>query len=147
MIRESQTAAPWDRAYLMLAATYSMMGRLEEARDLVSKALEFNLKMTVDLWRKRFQYKNPEHTQRILDALRKVGLPEHPPLPFPDKPTIAVLPFVNMSGDSEQEYFSDGMTEEIISALSKIPKLFVIARTHRLSIKPRKLMYVWWEEN
>jgi hypothetical protein len=52
------------------------MGRLEEARDLVSKALEFNPKMTVGLWRKRFQYKDPKYTDRILDALRKVGLPE-----------------------------------------------------------------------
>jgi adenylate cyclase len=48
--------------------------------------------------------------------------------PLPDKPSIAVLPFDNLSGDSEQEYFSDGITEEIITALSKIPKVFVIAR-------------------
>ena len=48
--------------------------------------------------------------------------------PLPDKPSIAVLPFVNMSDDKSQEYFSDGLTEEIITALSKTPKLFVIAR-------------------
>jgi adenylate cyclase len=47
--------------------------------------------------------------------------------PMPDKPSIAVLPFVNMSRDPEQEYFSDGITEEIITALSKVPNLFVIA--------------------
>jgi tetratricopeptide (TPR) repeat protein len=74
--RESGTAQPWDRMYLHLAATYSMMGRLEEARDLVSKALEFNPKMTAELWRKRFQYKDPKHTDRIIDALRMVGLPD-----------------------------------------------------------------------
>ena len=50
------------------------------------------------------------------------------PLPLPDKPSIAVLPFDNMSGDPEQEYFSDGITEDIISELSKISGLFVIAR-------------------
>jgi adenylate cyclase len=48
--------------------------------------------------------------------------------PFPDKPSIAVLPFVNMSEDKGQEYFSDGITEEIISALSKVSGLLVIAR-------------------
>jgi adenylate cyclase len=49
-------------------------------------------------------------------------------LPLPDKPSIAVLPFNNMSGDSEQEYFSDGITEDIITALSRSPWLFVISR-------------------
>ena len=49
-------------------------------------------------------------------------------LPLPDKPSIAVLPFQNMSGDPEQEYFVDGMVEEIITALSRIRWLFVIAR-------------------
>ncbi len=55
--------------------------------------------------------------------------------PLPDKPSIAVLPFDNMSGDPEQEYFSDGMTEEIITALSKVPYLFVIARNSTFSYK------------
>ena len=48
-------------------------------------------------------------------------------VPLPDKPSIAVLPFANMSGDPEQEYFADGMVEEIITALSRIRWLFVIA--------------------
>jgi TolB-like protein len=55
--------------------------------------------------------------------------------PLPDKPSIAVLPFVNMSEDPKQEYFSDGLTEEIITALSKVPKLFVIARSSVFSYK------------
>ncbi|OGP90490.1 MAG: hypothetical protein A2157_12690 [Deltaproteobacteria bacterium RBG_16_47_11] len=55
--------------------------------------------------------------------------------PLPDKPSIAVLPFVNMSRDPEQEYFSDGITEEIITALSKVPNLFVIARNSTFTYK------------
>jgi len=55
--------------------------------------------------------------------------------PMPDKPSIAVLPFVNMSRDPEQEYFSDGITEEIITTLSKVPNLFVIARNSVFTYK------------
>ena len=51
-----------------------------------------------------------------------------PALPLPDKPSIAVLPFQNMSGDPEQEYFADGIAEDILTTLSKIHELLVIAR-------------------
>ena len=54
---------------------------------------------------------------------------------LPDKPSIAVLPFVNMSDDPKQEFFSDGITEEIITALSKIPHFFVIARNSTFTYK------------
>jgi adenylate cyclase len=57
------------------------------------------------------------------------------PLPLPDKPSIAVLPFANLSGDPEQEYFADGMVEEIITALSRIRWLFVIARNSSFTYK------------
>ena len=57
------------------------------------------------------------------------------PLPLPDKPSIAVLPFVNMSGDPEQEYFADGMVEDIITALSRLRGLFVIARNSSFTYK------------
>jgi adenylate cyclase len=55
--------------------------------------------------------------------------------PLPDKPSIAVLPFDNLSGDPKQEYLSDGISEEIISALSSVPKLFVIARNSTFTYK------------
>jgi TolB-like protein len=58
-----------------------------------------------------------------------------PTLALPDKPSIAVLPFTNMSGDPEQEYFADGMVEEIITALSRIRWLFVIARNSSFTYK------------
>ena len=63
------------------------------------------------------------------------GLGTAPPLP--DKPSIAVLPFENMSGDPEQEYFADGMVEEIITALSRFKSLFVIARNSSFTFKGR----------
>jgi len=61
------------------------------------------------------------------------------PLPLPDKPSIAVLPFDNMSGDPEQEYFSDGITEDIITALSRVGWLFVIARNSTFTYKGQAL--------
>jgi TolB-like protein len=83
--------------------------------------------------------KNQADLDRFLDGLRKAGLPDKPPLPLPDKPSIAVLPFVNMSDDKGQEYFSDGLTEEIITALSKTPKLFVIARNSSFFYKGKSV--------
>ena len=64
--------------------------------------------------------------------------------PLPDKPSIAVLPFVNMSGDAEQEYFADGITEDLITDLSKISDLFVIARSSTFTYKgkPVKIQQV-----
>ncbi len=62
-------------------------------------------------------------------------MPDPAALPLPDKPSIAVLPFQNISGDPEQEYFVDGMVEEIITALSRIRWLFVIARNSSFSYK------------
>jgi len=60
-------------------------------------------------------------------------------LPLPDKPSIAVLPFTNMSGDAEQEYFSDGITEDIITSLSYIRWLFVIARNSSFVFKDKAI--------
>ena len=56
---------------------------------------------------------------------------------LPDKPSIAVLPFANMSGDPEQEYFADGMVEEIITSLSQIRWLFVIARNSTFTYRAK----------
>ena len=60
-----------------------------------------------------------------------------PPLALPDKPSVAVLPFTNMSGDSEQEFVSDGIAEDVITALSRYPSLFVIARNSSFTYKGR----------
>jgi TolB-like protein len=64
---------------------------------------------------------------------------ENMAFPLPDKPSIAVLPFDNLSGDAEQDYFADGITEEIITALSKTPHLFVIARHSAFTYKGKSV--------
>jgi len=71
-----------------------------------------------------------EQTKRIAPAsVEKMAFP------LPDKPSIAVLPFDNLSGDPDQDYFSDGLSEEIITALSKVPRMFVIARNTTFTYK------------
>jgi adenylate cyclase len=124
-------------AHLFLADVYAELGREEEARTHAAEVLRlkpgFSLKDASRVT--TYRYKDPAHLERRLNALRKAGIPDKAPLPLPDKPSIAVLPFVNMSGDPEQEYFSDGITEEIITALSKTPKLFVIARNSTFTYK------------
>jgi TolB-like protein len=70
-------------------------------------------------------------------GVRPDGAPTRPTLSLPDKPSIAVLPFQNMSGDPEQEYFADGMVDDIITGLSRIKWLFVIARNTTFTYKGR----------
>ncbi len=59
--------------------------------------------------------------------------------PLPDRPSIAVLPFTNMSGDPKQEYFADGLTEDVITGLSRFPDLFVVARNSTFSYKDQQV--------
>jgi len=79
-----------------------------------------------------YQVGSPSETREAAPA--RVADTESPP-PLPDRPSIAVLPFENMSGDPEQEYFADGMVEEIITALSRFKSLFVIARNSSFTFK------------
>src|SRR5438128_1097343 len=76
-----------------------------------------------------------EATPSALKEASSLG--DRKPLALPDKPSIAVLPFQNMSGDPEQEYFADGMVEEITTALSRNKQLFVIARNSSFAFKGR----------
>jgi adenylate cyclase len=75
----------------------------------------------------------PIRVFRLLAAENKV--PEPAALPLPEKPSIAILPFQNMSGDPEQEYFSDGMVEDITTAIARMPWLFVVARNSSFAYK------------
>jgi adenylate cyclase len=74
---------------------------------------------------------------RDLGAANSPSAPVAPALPLPDKPSVAVLPFTNMSVDPEQEFFADGIAEDIITALSRYPSLFVIARNSSFTYKGR----------
>jgi adenylate cyclase len=107
----------------------------QSAYDQVKKKLNF-----------RYEYLGEHEVKNIDEPVRvyKVSLEpeakeataeEKQAVPLQDKPSIAVLPFVNMSGDQEQEYFSDGMTEDIITALSKIRWFLVVARNSTFSYK------------
>jgi adenylate cyclase len=99
----------------------------EHIRDKL--ALDFD-----DLGERSFKnIVRPVHVHRV-GAGRS---PPRPALALPEKPSIAVLPFTNMSGDPEQEYFADGITEDIITALSRVRWFFVIARTSTFTYKHR----------
>jgi TolB-like protein/class 3 adenylate cyclase len=102
-------------------------GRLDLTfEDLGEQSLR-NIARSVRVYRVRLA--TTENTRKV--TLTGSG----PTLTLPDKPSIAVLPFANMSGDPEQEYFADGMVEKIITALSRIRWLFVIARNSSFTYK------------
>jgi serine/threonine-protein kinase len=96
----------------------------QELEKIVSRALEKDL-------RKRYNDMNA-----MLSDLKSVG--RKPVSISAKKPSIAVLPFVNMSADPENEYFSDGLAEDLINALTKIPELHVVARTSSFAFKGEK---------
>jgi TolB-like protein len=89
--------------------------------------------------RKGFRFVGNVHVQSDKDPRTSADLPDaerpRPTLPLPDRPAIAVLPFTNMSGDPEQDYFSDGISEDIVTALSKLRWFFVIARNSSFAFK------------
>ena len=123
--------------HLYLAEIYAELGKEDEARIHVEQVIKLEPGFSLENANKisTFKFKNPTHLEHRLKSLRKAGFPEHPPLQLPDKPSIAVLAFDNLSGDPEQEYFSDGIAENIITALSKVGELFVIARNSSFTYK------------
>jgi adenylate cyclase len=97
-------------------------GKVDIAYDDLGPQTLKNISEPMRAWRLRIDAKAAELPSARL-SVEAVQL-----LPLPDKPSIAVLPFQNMSGDAEQEYFADGLVEDIIAALSRFGGLFVIAR-------------------
>jgi adenylate cyclase len=126
--------------YERLAAIHALKGDLDRAREYASKLLEAKPDFTIEEWSNVLLYTNEEDLDRELNALRAAGLPERPPLELPDKPSIAVLPFDNLSGDPEQDYVVDGITDDIITAISKFHELFVISRNSSFSYKGKPII-------
>jgi TolB-like protein/Tfp pilus assembly protein PilF len=121
-------------AHLGSSMTYALAGKFEEAREAYSEVLKIYPEYSFEKGLKTFPFR-PKRIEVLRAAMQKAGLPFKPPLPLPDKPSIAVLAFDNLSGDPEQEYFSDGLAENIITALSKVGELFVIARNSSFTYK------------
>jgi len=112
----------------------SMTSRINAARTAIGDTGE-QQRLIKTLLRKGFRF-----VASVLEEGPKpegAARPRSDGLALPDKPSIAVLPFANMSGDAEQEYFADGMVEEIITALSHLRWLFVIARNSSFAYKGR----------
>jgi TolB-like protein/cytochrome c-type biogenesis protein CcmH/NrfG len=113
----------------------TLTSRINAARKAVGDSGE-NQKLIRTIARKGIRFVGTVRTQpngaepayATGPAPDKIHEQSRPALPRPDRPAIAVLPFINMSGDREQEYFSDGISEDIITALSKLRWFFVIAR-------------------
>ena len=110
---------------------------LRSAYDQIKKKLGFG-----------FEYMGEHPVKNISEPVRvyKVLMDSDSPAPLvdevlelPDKPSIAVLPFANMSGDPSQEYFSDGLTEQIINGICKVSNLFVIARNSSFAYKGKSV--------
>jgi TolB-like protein/class 3 adenylate cyclase len=105
-------------------------GKVDIACDDMGPQPLKNIAEPMRAWRVRLTGQTPS-------AVQSGSAVSQPALMLPDKPSIAVLPFTNMSGDPEQDYFADGMVEEIITALSHFRQLFVIARNSSFTYKGR----------
>jgi adenylate cyclase len=111
-------------------ASASPGGRARRLRTTLVATAAMLLLLGLGLWASW-----PRPLGLLIDLAGVSGPPVDPPLP--DKPSIVVLPFANISGDPEQEYFSDGITEELITDLAGVPELFVISRNSAFTYKGR----------
>jgi TolB-like protein len=121
-----------------LTVIYMGLGQEEKARAAAAEVLRLDPNFSVEHLTKTHWPRLPAR-ERFFDALRKAGLPDKEPLSLAEKHSIAVLPFINMSGDPEQEYFCDGIADQIISAIGKIPYIKVIARTSSFAYKGKSV--------
>ncbi len=128
--------------YSGVAVSGSMLGRMDEARAAVQELLRIDPQYSIEKY-KRLIFLRGDRDQtaidRFVEALRKAGLPETSPSSLPAKPSIAVLAFNNMTGDPQQEYFSDGMADQVITGLSQTPDIYVAARSSSFAYKGKSM--------
>jgi TolB-like protein/Tfp pilus assembly protein PilF len=142
--------------YVVLAAVYGKLGERQAAADALRELLALRPGFALSAREDLSKWYPADLVEQLIDGLRKAGLEiadekEAAPAPAPAtaasseetisgfgaRPAIAVLPFQNLSGNSEQEFFADGITEEIINALAQIPGLRVAGRSSAFSFKGR----------
>jgi TolB-like protein len=131
--KDDLTTAIWDGRIVSDAA---LTTRLTVARGAIGDSGE-EQRLIKTLPRKGFRF-----VGSVREAQMFAGDPAEPPKPilaFPDKPSLAILPFTNFSSDPEQEYFADGMVEDIIAGLSRSRSLFVIARQSTFTYKGKPI--------
>ena len=134
---------PW--AYRVLAAAHPYLGNVERSLWAAAKLREINPRLSIARVMATLPLRPTDACNRYIDGLRRAGLPEESPTAaeagpapaVPQRPTIAVLPFDNLSGDPGQEYFADGLTEDIITNLSQLSGLAVTARNTVFMYKGR----------
>ena len=129
-----------------------LMGRLHDTGDRAAALRQYQT--CADILKKELQVEPDAATKALYEEIKNdtslsnalktprpapVIPPTETPPPLPDKPSIAVLPFANLSGDPEQEYFADGITEEIITALARLPGFLVIARNSTFIYKGKRI--------
>src|SRR5262249_23689509 len=133
--KDDLISAVWNGRIVSDAA---LTTRLNAARSAIGDSGE-DQRLIKTLPRKGFRFVGAVHeTQRILNSVATTAIHSEQPKPtlaLPDKPSLAVLPFTNLSSDPEQEYFADGMVEDIITGLSRSKSLFVIARHSTFTYK------------
>lgn len=114
----------------------AVVGRLKANFDELGSLALKNIERPIQALSVRWEPSDWQ-TPMMSEAIAVPALPSQEPLSLPDKPSIAVLPFQNMSGDPEQDYFVDGLVEDIITGLSRFKSLFVIARNSSFAYKGR----------
>ena len=118
---------------------YPQLGQVEEAQRHYQRIADIGRAWTLSDYRdiQRVWNFRESDIDKFVEGARKAGVPEDDVLAMPQGPRIAVLPFANLSSDESQEYFSDGMTEEIITELARFRDLFVMARQSTAQYKGR----------